>query len=194
MNHSPRSFVRACFRPLRKASTASCALFAGLLMAALPASLPAQSELIPNDKFSDDGASWKLSSGPKISTNMSVEKVDGEPALCVAVDMAGEAEGSKESVLVRVQRLFGEINSGQNYRITFQAKAEKDVDIVAYVSPEKDGARVLWRNQVAVGADWKEYTFTFSGKDSAPDCAFGFARLGTISNKYWFKDNGLSPQ
>ncbi len=191
MNYAPRFAVQSFGDlPLRKVFVISLAL----LLAIFPTSLRAETELISNDKFSDDGASWKLTSGPKISANMSVEKVDGEAALCVAVDLGGEAEGAKEAVLVRIQRLFGEINASQNYRISFQVKAEKDADIVAYVSPEKDGARVLWRNQVAAGADWKEYSFTFAGKDSVPDCVFGFARLGTISNKYWFKDIVLSAE
>ncbi|CAN5340343.1 hypothetical protein BH09VER1_BH09VER1_27400 [soil metagenome] len=175
-----------------KALCAALTFFVGLLLPLLPASLHAETELIANDKFSDDGASWKLSNGPKITANMSVEKVDGEQALCVAVDMGGETDGAAEPVLVRVQRLFGEVAAGKNYRVSFKAKAEKDVNIVAYVSPETDGARVLWRNEIAVGADWKEYSFTFTGRDSAPDGAFGFARLGAMTNRYWFKDIVLS--
>lgn len=189
MNSAPRLQLRLFpGRHFSDLPIYALALFFVSLAAFYPPSVRAETELLPNDKFSDDAASWKLSNDQKISGNMFVEKVDGEPALCVAIDLGGAAENPGQLFMARIQRLFGEISKDKNYRISFKAKAEKDAEIVAYVSPEKDGSRVLWRNQIQVGADWKDYTFTFAGRDSVPDCAFGFARLGGTTNKYWFRD------
>ncbi len=152
--------------------------------------LRAETELIPNDKFADDGASWTLSLAKEVAARMSVEKADNEPALCIDVEGSGEgSEASPDNIVnARVHRLFGEISAGTQYRISFKAKAEKDISIVSFVSPQKDGARVLWRMDVKLDPEWKEFAYNFTARDTANDCVFGFSRLGNIANKYWFKD------
>lgn len=152
--------------------------------------LHAGNDAIPNDKFADDGASWKLAVGRDVAAKMSVEKVDNEPALRVEVTVSGDATEAnpEEPVNVRVRRPFGEITSGATYRISFQAKAERDAGIVSFISSEKEGARVFWRTGVALDSDWKEFTFSFDARDTGSDCVFGFTRFANTSNKYWFKD------
>lgn len=147
----------------------------------------AETELIPNDKFADDGASWALTAGQGVDATMSIEKVDDEPALSVVVENTTE-----QLVDVRLQRLFGDVSTDVGYRVTFKAKAQHDDGIVAFVSPVTEGARILWRTEIPLDVDWKEFAFTFKGNDTASGCALGFARLGKGTNKFWFKDIVLS--
>ena len=91
-------------------------------------------------------------------------------------------------VNVRVQRLFGEISADARYHVRFKAKAETDAGIVSFISPEKESARVLWRTVLKLDSGWKEFAFDITARDTADQCVFGFARLGGITNKYWFKD------
>lgn len=161
-----------------------------------PANLFAGSELIPNDKFADDAISWKLSADKGATAETSVENIDNEPALCVTVTATGEeSDPAPENVVnVRVQRLFGEIAADAKCHVSFKAKAEKDIGIVAFISPEKESARVIWRTDVKLDSGWKEFAFDFTARDTANDCVFGFARLGGGTNKYWFKDIVLTAE
>ena len=149
----------------------------------------AGNELIPNDKFADDGTSWKPNFAKGLDARISVEKVDGEPALCVEVSSDNESEPTPENVpLARIERIFGEISTGTAYHINFKAKADKDASIVSFVSPDKEGARVLWRMDVKLDSEWREFTYNYTGSDTASNCVFGFSRLGNSTNKFWFKD------
>lgn len=160
-----------------------------------PPIVQAQTELIPNDKFADDGASWRLAAGASGAANMSVEKVDNESALCIEVQGGGKSEANSETVaMTRVYRLFGEINADANYRISFKAKSQNSRDIVSFISPEKENARVLWRTSIKIEPEWKEFSFPFVSKDSASDVVFGFTRLGDAANKFWFKDVVLTAE
>jgi len=156
--------------------------FLGILFFLSP-QLHSQTELIPNDKFSDGGASWKLSTAADAVANMSIEEVDKEPTLLIDVENT-----SDKPVDVRVQRLFGELTADKNYRVSFQAKAQEAVSIIPYIYPENQGARVLWRTEIRLEPDWKEFSFEFKGRDSSNDCVLGFSHLGKLTNKYWFKD------
>ena len=182
MNFPPRSFAAR----IRQGLLALVLSAAGML----PADLRAGIELIPNDKFADDGTSWKFFADKGATAEMSVEKVDNEPALCVTVTATDEeSEPSPENVVnVRVQRLFGEISADARYHVRFKAKAETDAGIVSFISPEKESARVLWRTVLKLDSGWKEFAFDITARDTADQCVFGFARLGGITNKYWFKD------
>jgi len=157
------------------------------LWAGIPTRALGQTELIANDKFADQGGSWELLQSKNATANLSVEQVDGEPALCVQVEKT-----SDDPVDIRAQKLFGEISAGKNYRVSFKIKSQEGDEIVPYIYPKSEGARVLWRTQVKTDGDWKEYTFDFKGKDSANDCVLGFSHLGNVTNKYWFKDVTLT--
>jgi len=75
--------------------------------------LRAENDLIPNDKFADDGASWKLSVGKEVAARMSVEKIDDEPAHCIDVEGSGDgSEATPDNIVnARVHLLFGEISA-----------------------------------------------------------------------------------
>lgn len=150
---------------------------------AITAGLHAQNELITNDKFSDGGAIWKLSHAIDATANMSVVENEKEQALLIDVENTTEKPFD-----VRVQRLFGVIDAGKMYHVTFKAKAENAATIIPYIYPENEGSRVLWRVEINVGPDWKEYSFDFKGKDTVDNCVLGFSHLGKLTNKYWFKD------
>jgi hypothetical protein len=154
-----------------------------LLCAAGP--LAAQSELIPNDKFADEGAAWNLQSAQDAAASLSVVDDQGEKALLVTVEAPADSENAPD---VRIQRLFGLIDSGKDYHITFQAKSETPAAINPYIYPQNEGAKVLWRTTANLEPDWKEFTFTFKGRDTADNCVLGFAGLGKSGNKFWFKD------
>ncbi len=161
-------------------------LLALLLLAAVAARLGAQTELIPNDKFADDGASWSLKVPPEASASESIVDDGGEKALCI--DVQESPQDQKTPPDIRVQRLFGEISSEKNYRISFQAKASEPGKIVSYIYPKNEGARVLWRTEIKLDSEWKDFTYTFKGRETADNCVFGFSGLGKATNKFWFKD------
>lgn len=152
----------------------------------------AQGELIPNDKFSDDGASWTLKTGPEASAGLSVVDDAGEKALRVEVATPSEGEGGPPDV--RVQRFFGGIEKDSRYRVTFQARAEQPTKVVGYIYPENEGARVLWRAEAALEPEWKEFTLSFTGRDTADNCVLGFSQLGKMANTYFFKDVTLTAE
>lgn len=161
-----------------------------LTLAFFPDPLRAESELIANDKFADEGATWSLKVAPDASASMSVVDEAGEKALCIEVQ--APPQDKEMAPDVRVQRLFGEIIAGKNYHVAFKAKAAEPVKIIPYIYPEKEGARVLWRTEINLDADWKEFTYTFEGRDAADNCVLGFSHLGKTANTYWFKDVALT--
>ncbi len=149
----------------------------------LTPSLHAETELIANDKFSDGGGSWTLLTAPGASASLSVEQDEGEAALSVVVQ-----NDDTKPVDVRIQRVFGDIEAGKEYTATFKAKCANAAEVVAYIYPENEGSRVLWRVPIKPQPEWQEYTFTFKGKDTASNCVFGFSRMGSNNNTYSFKD------
>lgn len=161
-------------------------------IAGLAVPLLAETELITNDKFSDDGAAWALKVAASASAAMSVVSDDGEKALCIEVqDPPQDVEGTPD---VRVHRLFGEIVLEKDYRITFKAKADQPAKIVAFIYPETEGSRVLWRVETPLDPEWKEFNFSFKGRDTADNCVLGFSNLGKMGNKYFFKDIVLTAE
>jgi len=156
----------------------------------LPCGLKASSELISNDKFSDDGASWELTTDSGVNIQMSVENVDNEPALCVEVNALADVSGSNPDDIKRVglRRFFGEVESGRDCRLVFKAKAAQDTSIVASISSKVNPSQPLWRTQIQIPMEWKEFTFTFQCRESVSDAVLSFARMGESTNKYWFKD------
>lgn len=155
----------------------------------LSTQIRAGEELIPNDRFADDGASWKVVAAKELNATMLVEKVGGEPALCVEVRSPDEDEPSPDNIPVAfISRPCGEIDAGGSYHITFQAKAEKEIAIVSFIRPENEHSRILWRTDLKIDPEWREFNYSFTASDSASHCDFGFSRLGNTSNKYWFKD------
>jgi len=153
----------------------------GLFMFALD--LPAETSLIANDQIADGGTAWKLTAGKGAAATISVEKVDNEPALCVEVE-----NDSGEEVDVRIHRLFGEIIADNTYQVAFKAKAEQAVDIIPFINPASEAARILWRVSTPLDTGWKEFHFTFKGRETANECGIGFSHLGKGTNKFWFKD------
>ena len=173
MNFPPRSFAAQALA----FTVASC----GMLIS--PADLSAETEIIPNDKFADNGASWTLTTGRGAQANMSVETVDGEPALRIAVENSTEDE-----VPVGIQRRFEEIQAGKSYYVTFKAKAEQDTEVVASISPVVASNRPLWRVAVPLTMEWNEFNFTFKKDGLSTDCSFGISSLGKANNTFWIRD------
>lgn len=156
------------------------------LLAATGTVLWASSDLIPDDKFADDGALWSLKTAAEATASQSVVEEGGEKSLCIEVQApAGDLETPPD---VRVQRLFGEMVAGKNYQVSFQARAAEPAKIISYVYPENQGARVLWRTEIALDSEWKEFSYTFEGRDTAENCVLGFSNLGRMGNKYFIKD------
>lgn len=145
--------------------------------------LSAETVLIANDKMADDGAAWKLMHSKGADAILSVEKVDNQQALCVEVQ-----NDSGEEVDVRIYRLFGEIIADNTYHVTFKARARQEVAIIPFINPVSEAARILWRVSTPLDTDWKEFHFTFKGKETANECGLGFSHLGKGTNKFWFKD------
>lgn len=143
----------------------------------------AQTELIANDKFSDGATSWALQSSPGATAVMDVEKEDDEAVLVVKVEKTSEDTDD-----VRIHRVFGDIEQGKNYRVTFKAKADTATTIVPFIYPEGMGSKVLWRVEIKLDDDWKDFSYTFVGRDTASNCVLGFSHLGKLTNKYSFKD------
>jgi len=152
--------------------------------------LNAEIELIANDKFADDGSAWALKTAPDASASMSITEDGSDKVLFV--DVAEPPQDKEQAPDVRLHRLFGEITTDKEYRISFKAKAEQPTKVISFIYPENEGSRVLWRVEVALDADWKEFNYTFKGRDTADNCVFGFSNLGKIANKYYFKDVVLS--
>lgn len=146
----------------------------------------AETELIANDHFADGGGSWSLNSLSGAAASTSLEQEGDEPVLVVSVQNEDEKPTD-----IRMQRVFGDIVAGKSYLVKFKVKATTPNEIVAYVYPENEGSRVLWRNPFKTDSDWREYSYSFKGKDTASNCVLGFAQLGKISNTYWFKDISL---
>ncbi|MFZ4681677.1 MAG: hypothetical protein ACOYMS_04175 [Terrimicrobiaceae bacterium] len=174
-----------------QSSAPTCAILLlslGLVFA--PGNLAAGTEVISNDKFSDDGASWELITDPRVNAVMAIEKVDDEPALLVDVEAETDGSGSNPEDIKRVgvQRLFGELVSERTYRLTFKAKAAKDANIVAGIWSKSNSTTPFWRTQLQILSEWKEFAFTFQSRDAVNDAVLGFVRMGDATNKYWFKD------
>lgn len=166
-------------------------LLCGAALALATTLAPAQTELIANDRFADGGASWEIQQSPGMAAALSVGKdTDNEEALRIEVPQAaGDEPGD-----IRIHKAFGSINADKEYHVTFQAKAGESVKLVAFVYPRNAGARVLWRQEIAVEPDWKEFTFTFKGRDTAEDCVLGFSRLEKAATRYDFKDIVLTEE
>ena len=158
----------------------------------LAVQLHAQTELIANDKLADDGGAWALKAAADAAASMSVVEEDGEKVL--RIEVQEPPQGKEIPPDVRVHRLFGEIGQGKNYELSFKAKAEQPAKIVAFIYPETEGARVLWRVENSVETEWKDFHFTFTGRDTADNCVLGFSNLGKMGNKYSFKDVVLTVQ
>ena len=150
-------------------------------------SIHAETELITNDHFSDGGGSWILNSPSGTAASTAMEREGDEPILVVSVQNEDEKPTD-----VRMQRVFGDIVAGKSYSVKFKIKATTPNEIVAYVYPENEGSRVLWRMPLKTDSEWREYSYTFKGKDTASNCVLGFAQLGKISNTYSFKDISLT--
>ncbi len=144
--------------------------------------LHAQNELIADDKFSDGVSSWTLQAPPSATAVMDIEKDGDDNVLFVKVEKTSEDTDD-----VRFYRTFGEINQDQKYRVTFQAKADEATTIVPFIYPQGEGAKVLWRTEIKLEGDWKEYSFAFTGRETASNCVLGFSHLGKLTNKYSFK-------
>lgn len=152
--------------------------------------LAADTELIANDKFADGGATWALKAAQDASASMSIVEDGADKVLLVEVS---EIPQDKEPAPdVRIHRLFGEIITDKEYRVSFKAKAEQAAKVISFIYPETEGSRVLWRVETALDSDWKEYNYTFKGRDTADNCVLGFSNLGKMANKYYFKDVVLS--
>lgn len=172
----------------RRASLALALLVATGLFC-LSARIRAGEQLIPNDRFADDGASWKVVVAKELDATMLVEKVGGEPALCVEVHSPNEAEPSPDNIPIAfISRPCGDIDAGGSYHISFQAKAEKEISIVSFIRPENEVSRILWRAVFKIDSEWREFNYSVTVDDSGGNCEFGFSRLGDTTNKYWFKD------
>jgi len=165
-------------------------LFLSLGLVFAPGILTAGTDVISNDKFSDGGASWELITDPSVNAQMSVEKFDDEPALCVEVEAENDGSGSNPEDIKRVgvQHLFGELASEVTYRITFQAKAAQSADLVAAIWSKSNSTIPLWRVLLQFSSEWKDFAFTFQSREALNDGVLGFVRMGEFTNKYWFKD------
>lgn len=148
----------------------------------------AETDLIANDKFSDSGSSWTAQAPPSATVNMTVEQIDDEPVLTVDVQK-GPEEGVDD---VRIFRVFGDIEQGREYKVSFKAKADEATTIIPFSYPQDSGARVLWRVETRLEPDWKDYQYTFKGRATESGCVLGFSHLGKLHNKYYFKDIVLS--
>lgn len=154
---------------------------AALLAAALPAT--AQTELIANDKFGDGATSWTLQASRGATAVMDVEKEGDEPVLFVKVEVTEDSNDD-----VRIHRVFGDIEQGKNYRLTYKAKASEATTIVPFIYPLETSNKVLFRTEIKLDDDWKEFSHTFAGRETASNCVLGFAQLGKKTNTYSFKD------
>src|SRR5690349_14965724 len=124
----------------------------------LATQLPAETDLIANDGFSDGGASWALKVAPDASASMSVVDEAGEKTLLV--DVAEPPSDTQTPPDVRLHRLFGEITKDKEYKVSFKAKAAQPAKIVSFIYPETEGARVLWRVELPLESDWKDFNFS----------------------------------
>ncbi len=173
----------------RSPLAALATLFAIAGLCLCPLHLHSETVLIADDKIADEGSAWKLLAGKGAEATVSVEKVDNEPALCVEVQ-----NDSGEEVDVRIHRLFGEIIADNTYQVTFKAKAQQAVDIIPFINPASEAARILWRVSAPLDTGWKEFRFTFKGRETANECGLGFSHLGKGTNKFWFKDIVLTTE
>lgn len=161
-------------------------LFAALSIAlCLPCSLMGETELLPDDLESDGGVSWKSKTDGRGGVNISVETVDQEPALSVAVDVS-DFDGEPPDI--RIQRVFGTLDNTRAHRITFAVKAQEPTMIIAFAAPESAGHMIAWRVEIPVTNEWTEHRFEFKPNDAADDVVLGFAHLGKQTNTFWFKN------
>jgi len=149
--------------------------------------LQAETDLIANDHFSDGGGSWILNSPTGAAASTALEQEGTEPTLVVSVQNEDEKPTD-----VRIHRTFGDIAAGKSYTVKFKIKAASPNEIVGFIYPENEGSRVLWRTTLKTDSEWREYSYTFKGKDNATNCVLGFAQLGKTSNTYSFKDISLT--
>ena len=156
----------------------------------LATQLTAETELITNDKFADGGATWALKAAPDASATMSIAEDGADKVLFIEVSEPPQDKDPAPDV--RLHRLFGEVTTDKEYKVSFKAKAEQPTKVISFIYPENEGSRVLWRVEVALDSDWKEFNYTFKGRDTADNCVFGFSNLGKAANKYYFKDVVLS--
>jgi Carbohydrate binding domain len=162
-------------------------LLCGANLISLPATARAETELIANDHFGDGGASWTLTSIPDGLASMSIERDGKEPVLSLAVQ-----SGDEKPPNIRLQRTFGDIETEKTYSVKFSVKAANPTDIVAFIAPENEAARIQWRVSVKADTEWKNYSFTFKGHDTVTNCILGFSHLGQVANTYQLKDISLS--
>lgn len=146
----------------------------------------AQTELISDNHFADGGASWDLRVASDAVAELSIEGKDAEAVLKIQVN-APDVIDAESAPDVRVQKAFGTITEGKEYKIRFQARAEEPALVVGFIYPATDGARVAWRQEVALTKDWEDHEFTFTGRESAEDCVLGFAKLGAKTNTLSFR-------
>jgi hypothetical protein len=135
--------------------------------------------------FSDDLSLWTLKSSGEVSALSSLTTEEGKNALSVEITDIPESPTKVSDV--RISQPFGDLNSDQTYQINFQAKADQPGKIVIFVYPENDQQRVLFRRDITVDSDWKDYTISFVAKEATSHCVLGFAGLGRTNNRYFFR-------
>lgn len=144
-------------------------------------------DLIANDHFADGGGSWSVKASKNGTANLSVTKEGSDSALCVEVEKTGD-----DALDVRILRPFDNIEAGKTYRLTFRAKCDQGAVIVPFVAAAGNTAKIIFRQQVNVDGDWKDFSFDFQAKDSETSCVLGFSHLGELTAKYYFADLALS--
>jgi hypothetical protein len=122
---------------------------------------------------------WKQYTSANGSINL-----DGDALRCDILNV-----GESASQLVLYQSIPS-LRDGQNYRLTFNAKADKNLPIIAAASLGwKDFHSVGLYKQVALTQEWKKYELPFKGERTdghevhAPIFLMGLS-TGTI----WLKD------
>jgi len=156
-----------------------------LILAAAVFAASIGASMAEDNLFTDDLSTWALKSSGEASTSSNVVTEEGKNALCVEISDIPESPAKVSDV--RISQPFGDLNGDQTYQINFQAKADKTGKIVIFVYPENDQQRVLFRRDITVDLDWKDYTISFVSKETTSHCVLGFAGLGRADNRYFFR-------
>lgn len=156
-----------------------------IILAAVVLATSASGLMAEENIFTNDLSSWTLKSLGEASASANTTTEEGKDALCVEV--SGVPESPSKMPDVRISQPFGEISSGHTYQINFQAKADTAGKIVIFVYPDNDPQRVLFRRDITVDLDWKDYTISFEAKENTSHCVLGFSGLGRTNNRYFFR-------
>ena len=161
-----------------------------LLIISAFAAARADTELLTNGDFGAGTKSWTLDRLHNANASFKVEPAEaGKAAAHVEV-----ADAAEEPYYVQLFQDKLNITDGKAYHLRFRARGSATVKIRVNVMLGEAPWTNLWAADVALGIDWKDYSFDITPRAATSRGRLTFTWLGAQPANYWFTGVSLSAQ